>query len=219
MFDAQYVKSRLQKPLPGESAQIMMAHAYRRKLWPTPKDAFHAGVLVHFYPIESEWHTVLIQRTARNSQDRHAGQISFPGGKKDPDDENIIVCALREGKEELGLEIGPQSCLGQLTPLYIPVSNFLVHPIVSWTAERPIFKPQPEEVQGVLEVPIRHFLDSNNIKHTDMLLQQNTTVKDVPYFDVQGNIVWGATAMIISELIALLSESTSPATSIHPLNL
>jgi 8-oxo-dGTP pyrophosphatase MutT (NUDIX family) len=203
MFDAQYLKDRLEKPLPGESAQIKMAHAFRRKLWPAPQDAYYAGVLIHFYPKNQDWHLVLIQRTSGNGHDRHAGQISFPGGRKDVSDADIVACALREGREEVGLQLDPSHYLGQLTPLYIPVSNYLVHPVISWSLFTPSFVAQPSEVHEVLEVPFRHFFGGRNVKHTDILLQQNATIKDVPYFDVEGRVVWGATAMIISELVSL----------------
>jgi 8-oxo-dGTP pyrophosphatase MutT (NUDIX family) len=203
MFDVAYLQKRLQQPLPGEQAQLRMAHAFRRKLWPAPQEAFHAGVLICFFPKNDEWHLVLIERSSVNKNDRHAGQISFPGGKKDPSDSDIVACALRECYEEVGVRVDPNNCLGMLTPLYIPVSNFLVHPVIAYHTQIPRFEPQIEEVVNIIELPFSHFFDSNNQKHTDILLGTQVQIKDVPYFDAHGKKIWGATAMILSELMAL----------------
>ncbi len=213
MFDVAYLQKRLQQPLPGEQAQLRMAHAFRRKLWPTPPEASEAGVLILFFQKNDEWHIVLIERSSTNKNDRHAGQISFPGGKKDPSDKDILDCALRECYEEVGIRIDPKDCLGMLTPLYIPVSNFLVHPVIAYQSHPPRFKLQPEEVADIIELPFSHFFDSHNLKHTDILVGSQIEIKDVPYFEARGKKIWGATAMILSELLELFDPQITELNS------
>lgn len=195
--------------LPGEIAQIRMAHAFRRKLWPAPESAIPAGVLIFIYPKNNEWHLVFIERTSRNPADVHGGQISFPGGKMDPCDENLISCAIREAEEEVGILKDSIQILGQLTPLYIPVSNFLVYPVVGFSEVTPLFSRQEKEVNAVIEMPFHHFTNGHNIKHMDMMFGSGMKMEDVPYFDAHGKVIWGATAMILSELLVLLEESQS----------
>lgn len=190
-------------PLPGELAQLKMAHAFRRKLWPAPPEARDAGVLVLLYPRQNEWHIILIERSSRYENDRHSGQISFPGGKKEPTDSDIIDCAFREAEEEIGLQSRGVNVLGQLTPLYVPVSGFLVHPVVAFCDFTPVFLPQETEVAGILEVPFEFFILPEKRGRKDLPLSNQMLIKDVPYFDVHGHIVWGATAMILSELLTL----------------
>jgi len=196
--------------LPGESAQLRMAHAFRRKPWPAPPSALKAGVMVLFYPKEESWHLVFIERASRNAADVHKGQISFPGGRMDPSDEDLIYCAIRETEEEVGVDRKAINVLGQLTPLYIPVSNFLVHPVVGFTENEPEFRPQVQEVKSILEVPFDHFKESRHIKQMDMMFGSGMVMEEVPYFDAMGNVIWGATAMILSELLALLEENKGP---------
>lgn len=199
------LERRLQQPLPGEPAQIEMAHAFRRKLWPAPPEARDAAVLILCYPRQNDWWTVFIERTSSNDRDRHSGQISFPGGKREPG-ESIEACAVREAHEEIAVEPDSVRVIGALTPLYIPVSGFLVHPVVGYTEQPSAFVGQQTEVASILEVPFRHFTLPDNRKHTDMLLGNGMKVKDVPYFDASGRVIWGATAMILSELLYVLER-------------
>ncbi len=202
------LRLRLQGPLPGQAAQYKMASMRRLKeLGPystPPADAKVACVLnlLHWHE-EEGWHTVLIQRTA-NPRDRHGGQVSFPGGRWEADDGALANVALREAEEEIGISSSEIEILGQLTELYIPVSNFLVHPFVGVLHGPPHFSPQPEEVEAVLTPALSVFIAAENRKQTDLTLSQGITLREVPYFDVQGRIVWGATAMIMSEFLELL---------------
>lgn len=198
------VGHQLKKPLPGIEAQYRMATLGRYRRITPPVTAVNAGVLALFYPKGEEWHIVLIERTSRYPQDRHRGQISFPGGRHEPNDPSMEFTALREAEEEVGIDVDTVEVLGKLTELYIPVSNFLVHPYVAYTDVQPDFTPQPSEVASILEVPFEHFLAEQNIRRTDMTVQGNIRLKDVPYFDIGGKILWGATAMMMSELLALV---------------
>lgn len=203
----EYLENRLKQTLPGEEAQIKMAHAFRRKLWKASSTAIDAGVLALLYPRNNEWMMVFIERTGKNPEDKHSGQISFPGGKKEPIDSNMIECALREANEEVGINPADIQLLGQLTPLYIPVSDFLVHPVIGVCYEDVCFTPNPDEVQDIIELPFDHFLDQNNIKHMDMIFGSGMKMEDVPYYDAYGKVIWGATAMIISEMVVLIEEN------------
>ena len=177
-----------------------MAHAGRYPSpAPPPPDAREAGVLMLLYPHQEEVYTVFIERAGGPAGDVHRGQISFPGGIREKEDADMLASAVREAEEEIGVPRSGVRVLRDLTPLYIPVSNFLVHPFVGMTDQRPDFLPQPEEVAQILEVPLRTVLDPAIRQVTDLQIHSGFTLKDVPYFDLSGHVVWGATAMILSE--------------------
>lgn len=194
------LQQKLSRPLPGIQAQFKMAHVGRVKLPPVPVHARKAGVLILFYPKANSWNLVFIERNSNNTRDRHKGQISFPGGKFEPSDKTLRNTALREAAEEVGVNRDNIHILGELTRLYIPVSNFLVHPFVAITDRRPHFVAQEEEVKNILEVPY-HWFFIPEIKSVDPLqLSQQLILPQVPQFNIAGRIIWGATAMILSEL-------------------
>ena len=197
----------LRQPLPGRAAQYEMAHAVRQDTPPPPPNAREAGVLALLFPKDKDWHLTLILRQNNNPNDRHGGQVSFPGGKREVHDEDLQATALREAEEEVGVDPSAVNLLGALSELYIPVSNFKVQPYVGFTEQTPQFVPQPEEVQAVLEVPFRQFLSKNTRRKKDLHLYPQLILRDVPYFDVADQTVWGATAMMISELVAVLNNS------------
>ena len=202
------LRARLAGPLPGRAAQFKMASARRlQELGPNltaPADARVACVLNLLHWEEGHWRTTLIQRTD-NPRDRHSGQVSFPGGSWEENDGELANVALRETEEEIGVPAQQIEILGQLTDLYIPVSNFLVHPFVGILNGKPKFAPQAGEVETVLTPALTVFQSPENRKQIDLTLHQGITLKDVPYFDVEGWIVWGATAMIMSEFLELLT--------------
>lgn len=198
-----HLAQNLQRPLPGQPAQYRMAHAVRRHQSTPPPDARQAGVMALLFPEQDGWHLTFIQRVATNPNDRHSGQISFPGGKYEPGDENLLQTALRETHEEIGVPPAQVTVLGALTPLYIPVSNFEVHPFVGCTDSPPVFSPQASEVTAVLTIPITYFSDPASVRKADITVGPNITLKSVPYFDLNGEVLWGATAMILSELLAV----------------
>ena len=200
------IGEQLQHPLPGQEAQYRMATAVRYKRAPAPPTAVDAGVLALFYPRDADWHIVLIERTSRYENDRHKGQISFPGGRYEATDPDMEFTAVREAEEEVGIDRNDITVLGKLTELYIPVSNFLVHPYVAYAEKRPNFEPQPSEVENILEVPFEHFYQKKNIRKMDMTIRGDLILREVPYFDIQGKVLWGATAMMISELLAVVSD-------------
>ncbi|KAA3654367.1 MAG: CoA pyrophosphatase [Chloroflexi bacterium] len=155
------------------------------------------GVLLLLYCLNHELHLVLTRR--REDLNAHAGQISFPGGRQEPD-EPLSVTALRETQEEVGIPETAVSIIGQLTQIYIPPSDFEVHPYVGWYENgRPQFSPGTNEVAEIIEVSLSHLLNPNTRREEpwDFRGQQIT----VPFFDVEGHKVWGATAIMLSEFI------------------
>lgn len=192
----------LKQPLPGLDAQLKLAHGTRKGLYGHPKDARTAAVLALFFPKEDDWHLALIQRAA-HEKGHHAGQISFPGGRHEASDPDFRHTALRETEEEIGVKANKISILGDLSSLYIPVSNFLVHPFVGYVDFAPDFQPEPSEVAQVLELPFSEFLADQAIGKTTLELPNQMKIKDVPHFNVKNHIIWGATAMMLSELVTV----------------
>ncbi len=198
------LEEKLRNPLPGIEAQYKMAHVIRQRYDPAPPHARKAGVLALFYPEASGWHIVLIERASSHPDDRHGGQIGFPGGKFEEGDGALARTALREAQEEVGVNPEEVRLIGQLTDLYIPVSNFLVKPFVGYTLRKPDFRPQPSEVRSILEVPFDLLASPAARRKTDLQLAPNITLRNVPYFDLFDKVVWGATAMILSELLEVM---------------
>lgn len=164
------------------------------------------GVLALFFPTQGELRVVLTRR--RDDLKSHAGQMSFPGGKQEPD-ESLLMTALRETEEEIGIPAHTVEIVGQLTPLYIPPTDIEVHPFVAWydNGSPPKFTPNPAEVAEIVEVPLRQLLDPASRQEQPWTLRGRQI--NVPYYAVAGHKVWGATAMMISELLERLRVSRS----------
>jgi 8-oxo-dGTP pyrophosphatase MutT (NUDIX family) len=198
------LRTRLAAPLPGREAQYRMASMRRLEELgfnpAPPPDARIACVLNLLSWKDDAWHTLLIQRT-QNPNDRHSGQVSFPGGRYEENDGALQNVALRETFEEVGIPPDQIEILGRLTELYIPVSNHVVHPFVGLLKGPVTYNLQPSEVAHVLQPSIDSFHLPENRKTIDLTLNGGVILKDVPYFDVEGRVVWGATAMIMSEFL------------------
>jgi 8-oxo-dGTP pyrophosphatase MutT (NUDIX family) len=160
-----------------------------------------AGVLALFYPCGDELCLVLTRRT--DAVDNHRGQISLPGGSMDPG-EDAAAAALREAWEELAVDTARLEVLGELSPLYIPPSGFCIYPVVASAAARPDFVPNPGEVAEVLEVSLAHLLDPNT-RGEEIWPIRGVDVR-VPFYRVGQHKVWGATAMVLCELLTLIRE-------------
>jgi 8-oxo-dGTP pyrophosphatase MutT (NUDIX family) len=163
-----------------------------------------AGVLVLLYPDEDGMaRVVLTERTSRDGH--HSGEISFPGGKAEPEDADIIATALREAEEEVALDAAAAGLriVGLLERFWIPVSDFDVTPVVAVATGRPTLTASPAEVARILEPPMARFLPDAQIEIVER------TIGDWPLrygaYDVDGSSVWGATARILSQLGAVLA--------------
>lgn len=203
------IKERLQEalknPLPGLDAQCLMAMPGRYVNVQVPPDAKKAAVLVLLYKKSNRIFLALIRRKIIET-DRHSGQISFPGGKVEPGDDFPIQTALREAQEEIGIN-HTLEVLGLLTPLYIPVSNFHVTPVVAWYDREVHFILEENEVDELIELELA-LLTNPEVKSTmDMTVFPSLVLKGVPVYHIQGMIIWGATAMMLSELEMVLKGS------------
>jgi 8-oxo-dGTP pyrophosphatase MutT (NUDIX family) len=197
------LQNEILKGLPGTEVQWQMASSDRMvKNFPRSpgNDARVAAVLVLLYPHNGSLNTVFMQR--HDYDGVHGGQISFPGGKKEPSDRDIIHTAIREAEEETGVDPSIISVIGTLTPLFIPVSNMIVTPVVGWTEEKPSFNHQPEEVVFLFDAEIGRLMDPAILKLKPFKIRDEMI--NIKYFDYDGNVIWGATAMILHELLVIL---------------
>lgn len=208
---ADALRSRLAATLPGLDAQLRMAPQPRpgwdpHVLPPGLRDA--AGLLL-VYPHAGTWQVPLTLRASALRQ--HTGQVSLPGGRVDAG-ETPEQAALREAFEEVGVDPGGVEILGRLSPLHIPVSRHLLHPIVGIAAERPAFRLAEAEVERLIEVPLPHLRSPATVRWEQRLRELAPSVlMDVPYFDVDGARVWGATAMVLAEFLAVLDAADAAA--------
>jgi len=151
------------------------------------------------FPVAERAHIVLTVRAG--TLGRHGGQVSLPGGVVDPG-ETFDQAALREAHEEVALPLDAVRVLGDLTPLDIPVSGFRLHPILAAADERPPLKPAAGEVAAILEVPVEDLLNPAHLRSTDR--ERDGRRLTIPAFFVAGHEIWGATAMVLAEFLALL---------------
>ena len=197
------IENRLKKQLPGFSAQKLMAPESRLKmLEQVNEQTKKSGVLLLLYPKNQILHLVFIQRSLNGSI--HSGQISFPGGKFDEGDKDLIYTSLRETHEEIGVAPSNIQILGSLSHLYIPVSNYMVYPCVGYTSVEPKFILNQSEVAGILEIPVCNFFREEN-RMIDFVEVRDASF-EAPMFKVNGNKIWGATAMILNEFTQILSD-------------
>lgn len=202
MFEAfiNNLKNKIEKPLPGISAQYEMAHVNREKILHTsPKlnEYKPSAVLILLFPNYHNKPTILlIERNLYKGY--HSGQIALPGGKAEKSDTSLQATALREFFEETGSDIIP-TIIGKLTPVYIPVSKFMVQPYIAYANKKPNFSINTREVSELIEWEMIYLLDNNTIKQTMVEPTLGYKLK-TPYFDVHGKVMWGATAMMLNEL-------------------
>ncbi len=201
------IQQDLLAPLPGRAAQYQMAPRPRAGSLPydqAPENARRSGVLILFYPGQNELgeekiYLPLILRPTYEGV--HSGQIAFPGGGWEEGDQDLIATALRETDEEIGVVATAIQVLGQLSPLYVFASNHLVYPTVAWMDHKPTFRPDPHEVAMVIEMPLHELLNPANLRLEQWQLRDRTA--EVPFYYIQQQTIWGATAMMLSELLTL----------------
>ncbi|HNP49934.1 MAG TPA: CoA pyrophosphatase [Bacteroidia bacterium] len=200
------LKHRLALPLPGREAQLKMAHAERRlnlSRYKIPQDARWGSVLILLYEDDGTIKFPLILRADYDGV--HSGQIALPGGKYESPDLDLQATALRESQEEIGVRQSDVSIIGKLTELYIPPSNFLVHPYIGTIAYKPMFIPDTAEVARIIELDLDTLMDENNLGDKEIKLSSGLTIR-TPVFHFQEETVWGATAMMLSEFKSVLFE-------------
>ncbi len=202
----EWLRERLQMPLPGSAGQERMAARVKPMPDKIPNNARPSAVLCVLYPVEDVLTLLLIKRTADGKA--HSGQIGFPGGKQESSDADLKATALREAHEEVGIRSSDVDILGALTPLYIPVSNFQVYPFIAFARTQPVFNISESEVSSIIEIPVNELLHASNktvVNVTSPIMPE--ILRSVRAYKIaSGGIVWGATAMIISELETLLEE-------------
>lgn len=199
------LEERLKLPLPGMSAQLEMA--------PKPIDMKRfeeqqgtaskaGGVNILLYPQNGDIYLPLMKRPSYPGV--HSGQVSLPGGKFEEGDSSLIHTALRETEEEIGVSRSQMQSLGSLTDLFIIASNFKVKPLISCVSDMPDFKANETEVEQILLVSLTDLNNPEKRGVQRMKIGENFIIRS-PYFDVEGEVVWGATAMILSEFLAVIN--------------
>ncbi|WP_452229485.1 MULTISPECIES: NUDIX hydrolase [unclassified Lacinutrix] len=192
--------------LPAEASQFKMSPPFREDLLQKQqgkiKNAKQSAVLALFYPDEAqETKFVLILR--KTYKGVHSAQVGFPGGKVEVADTSLKHTALRETEEEIGVPMHSIETLKALTQVYIPPSNFYVQPFIGYSNSTPHFIKQESEVEAIIEVSLAHFLDEQRVITKTVSTSYNVDVA-VPAFSLNNHVVWGATAMMLSEIKDLL---------------
>ena len=198
--------TRLSQPLPGQKAQFQMAPLSRRQpamASVEAKECREAGVLALFYP-DADGHSQLLLTKRPDMMNKHAGQIAFPGGRREPD-ESLMETALRETEEEVEIPAERVDVIGALSSLYIPPSNFCVYPFVGVIDHEPDLTVRTEEVAHMFGVPPQHLIEASMRATTVHFVGGKE--RTVPHFTFADELVWGATAMMIAELAAVLDPS------------
>lgn len=194
--------------LPGERAHLYMFPPYREELMEMMKvqrrNARKAAVMVLFYP-DRAYHTNLVLILRKTYKGVHSAQVGFPGGKVELEDQSMLHSAIRETEEEVGVRQGDIQVIKSLSNVYIPPSNFSVYPFLGVLDYTPLFTKQDEEVEDILEITLADFLSDHNVVTKPVMTSYEREV-EVPAFYLCGQTVWGATAMILSEVKELLKQ-------------
>ena len=190
--------TEMERKLPGENShkEMMVKPRYKSQ---DKKKPIPAAVLILLYPIKKEWYFFLTKRT--KTIEHHKGQISLPGGMLE-EGESHREAAIRETFEELGIESKEINILGSLTPFYIPVSGFNIFPFVGWMKNKPQLKIQSNEVSKVFSPTILSLMKKDTKKEKSSTILGNKV--KIPFFNLNNEMVWGATSMILSEFKSIL---------------
>ncbi len=196
-----------QSELPGEEAHKPMMPINRPLSSNALKEAVNvkeSAVAVMLFEENGVKHCTLIQRPSYDGS--HSGQVSFPGGKKEIEDENLAFTAIRECWEEVGIQLLDNHLIGKLTSVYIPVSNFHVEPFLFFYPEKPEFTPDEREVESIFTITMDDLLDDANISTMEFKVSNAVTMKNIPCFQIGEKQIWGATALILNELKFILKK-------------
>lgn len=200
------LKHKLSGTLPGIESQLKMAPAHRvKEIFAIKDENFNprlSAVIILLFHEAEVLKIVFIRRSEYVGI--HSGQIAFPGGRHDESDTDLLCTALREVEEEIGINADTIEILGHLSDLYIPPSNFLVRAFFGYLKERPVYKIDEREVQEVFEISFEHFLKENIVKVKEFTAHNSSLMTTAPYYDINGIVIWGATAMILTEFLDLV---------------
>lgn len=193
--------------LPGFDAQLKMSPPMRIKVDGEDLIKYKAkesAVIILLYENEEETYIVLTQRHVYNGH--HSGQISLPGGKKEAVDIDTKATAIREFHEEVGIKLEDENILMPLSWLYVPPSNFVIYPFVAYVDETPNFVKEEAEVEEILEIKLIDFLNELNHKKYHYFSKQHQISIETPCFQFDNYVIWGATAMILSEFFKVIES-------------
>lgn len=205
---AEKLQHKLKGPLPGDHAHRMMMPVGRndeqRAFLEQQSINFKlGGVLILLFSYEGKISFPLTQR--HDYPGVHSGQVSLPGGRKEDQDKDIVTTALRETEEEIGVSINDVKVIGTLSDLYIPPSQYKITPTVGYIAHEPEFDIDTREVKELFIAELDHIIHPQFRKKKNLLVRGNYRL-DTPYFDIQNKVVWGATAMILSEFSKVVED-------------
>ena len=200
------IKLRLANPLSGIDSHLKMAPKHRADELLAKKDeiqdAKKSAVMILFFHDDTGLKMIVIRRSVYVGV--HSGQIAFPGGRYEEEDGDVKVTAFREIEEEIGISEDKIEIIGRLSDIYVPPSNFLISIFVGYLDEKPVYKIDEREVNEVIEIPFDDFLKPDVIKYKDFYINSIKAISKAPYFDVTNAEIWGASAMVISELLDVL---------------
>lgn len=194
------IKKHLAAELPGEEAHLLMSPVGRERSSEAIKKMTNyreSAVALVIYEKHNELKGVLTKRSPYSGF--HSGEVCLPGGKMEKFDRSLVQTAIRECVEEIGLKHENFELLGELTPVFIPISNFSIQPFVFHYTEPPIFARNDREVAEIFSFYLHQLFDDKIIKKTKIELSNREVLKDIPYFEINNKIVWGATAFILQE--------------------
>lgn len=199
----QALHQRLQQDLPGWHAHRLLAtDVHKEARYEPPEGSRRAGVLMLLYPKANEWWLPLILRPIYRGV--HSGQMALPGGKVEPTDQDIVATALRETQEEIGVQVKRGQVLGTLSDIYIPPSNITVTPVLA-VGGVPDYLPDPDEVAEVVDIRLEELKNPDNLAMRKVGWINRAPLK-APAFKIKERIIWGATAMMLSEFLHIVQE-------------
>ncbi|SNT34872.1 NUDIX domain-containing protein [Ekhidna lutea] len=201
-----FLEKRVQKSMPGADAQLKMkprmanGAPLRMKHATPPRKG---GVLILLFPDNDVVRFALIQRP--DYEGIHGGQMALPGGRYEEEDKDQIQTALRESEEEIGVDKSKIEIIGSLSEFFVAASNYMVLPVIGKMNFKPTFVPEPREVDDIVTPPLKDLINPSRLKEKEIVVRSGYKLI-CPYFDLQGRTVWGATAMMLGELVEILKE-------------
>lgn len=201
-----FLEKRTREPMPGDEAHQKMKP---RMLDGTPFQLKHSqppkngGVLILLYEEDDTIRFPLIQRPTYEGI--HSGQMALPGGKQEGEDADQYETALRETHEEIGVKPKEIEIVGSLSEFYVVASNYMVMPVIGVVSGKPTFIPEPREVADIVTPSLSDLIEPKKAKEKDMVVRKGFLMH-CPYYDLEGRVVWGATAMMLSELVDIVKE-------------